>query len=143
MKSAMSEKRSITESQKPPNLLTHPSSTATLPSMKSKMLATIMMIPARTKCPFARSTAAHELMRTPTNVRMLGWIRNATHVLTIARSGNMQIVPMRPVKLMELLYFNVRSHEKTTSVDHAHPGPQGADRPPARTTGRLPLFQRG
>ena len=43
MNSAMSEKRSMTESQKPPNLLIRPVSWATLPSMKSKMLATIMM----------------------------------------------------------------------------------------------------
>ena len=32
-------------------------------------------------------------MSTPTNVRMLGWIRSATHAAMIARSGNMQIVP--------------------------------------------------
>ena len=43
----MSEKRSITESQNPPNLLTSSSSMATLPSMKSKMFATIMITPAR------------------------------------------------------------------------------------------------
>ena len=46
MNSAMSEKRSITESQKPPNALTALQLGATLPSMKSKMLATIMMTPA-------------------------------------------------------------------------------------------------
>ena len=39
-------------------------------------------------------------MSTPTNVRMFGWIRSATHAAMIARSGNMQIVPMRPVKVM-------------------------------------------
>ena len=42
-------------------------------------------------------------MSTPTNVRMLGWIRSATHAPMIARSGNMQIFPMSPVKVMSLL----------------------------------------
>jgi hypothetical protein len=103
MKSAMSEKRSITESQKPPNWLIRPVSCATLPSMKSKILATIMMRPALMKCPRASLYAAHELMRTPTNVRVLGWIRRATHTAMMARSGNMQIFPTRPVKVMSLL----------------------------------------
>ena len=42
-------------------------------------------------------------MSTPTKVRMFGWILSATHVAMIARSGNMQIFPMRPVKVMSLL----------------------------------------
>ncbi len=93
----------MTESQKPPNLLTSPSSIATLPSMKSKMLATIMMTPAWTNSACASRWAATPLMITPTKVRMLGWIRSFTHVAMIARSGNMQMRPMRPVKVMWLV----------------------------------------
>ncbi len=31
---------------------------------------------------------------------MFGWIRSATQVAMIARSGNMQIAPMTPVKVI-------------------------------------------
>ena len=48
----------MTESQKPPNALASPVSVATLPSMKSKMLATIMIAPAVRKCPCARAHPA-------------------------------------------------------------------------------------
>ena len=41
----------MTESQKPPNLLMVFDSCATLPSMKSKMLPTIMMTPAEMNRP--------------------------------------------------------------------------------------------
>src|SRR5262245_38634648 len=36
---------------------------------------------------------------TPMSVSVLGWIRIATHALMIARSGNIQIAPMRPVNV--------------------------------------------
>jgi hypothetical protein len=36
---------------------------------------------------------------TPTSVRTFGWMRSATHVSMMARSGNMQIAPMAPVKV--------------------------------------------
>ena len=49
----MSLNRSITESQKPPNSDERFSSVATLPSMKSKMLASVMMTPAHMKDPSA------------------------------------------------------------------------------------------
>ncbi len=84
---ARSEKRSITESQKPPNLLTAPISTATLPSMKSKMLATTMMPPAVRKWPRPSAHPAAMLMRTPVNVRKFGWIRSRTHTAMMSRSG--------------------------------------------------------
>ena len=70
--SAMSENRSITESQNPPNTLTAFNSCATLPSMKSKMLATPMMNPAWTNRPRASAQAAATLMSKPTKVRMFG-----------------------------------------------------------------------
>ena len=84
---ARSEKRSITESQKPPKALIIPLSVATLPSMKSKMFATIMITPAVGKWPCASAQPAATLMSTPTNVRMLGWIRSRTQAVMIARSG--------------------------------------------------------
>jgi hypothetical protein len=46
---ARSEKRSSVESQKAPNSDCWPVMNATLPSMKSKILATIMINPARMK----------------------------------------------------------------------------------------------
>ena len=90
----------MTESQKPPNLLILPVSCATLPSMKSKMLAAIRMTPADTNRFRARSTAAQPLTRTPMNVRVFGWIRSATHTAMMARSGNIQTRPTRPVKVI-------------------------------------------
>ena len=59
--SARSENRSMTESQKPPNSLTSPVSTATLPSMKSKMLATIMITPADRKWPMRERPAGGDV----------------------------------------------------------------------------------
>ena len=97
----MSEKRSMTESQKPPNFVSALSSRATLPSMKSKMLATIMMTPAVTNRPWPSASAAATLMRTPTNVRMFGMDPQRHARAMITRSGNMQIWPMRPVKVMD------------------------------------------
>ncbi len=47
----------MTESQKPPNRLTAPVSMATLPSMKSKMLATIMITPPAMKWPMRQLPA--------------------------------------------------------------------------------------
>ena len=41
-------------------------------------------------------------MSTPTNVRTLGWMRSTTQARMIARSGNMQMVPMRPVKVIPI-----------------------------------------
>ena len=72
MNSEMSENRSITESQNPPNSLTACDSCATLPSMKSKMLAMIMITPAVTNLPRASAQAAATLMRTPMKVSVLG-----------------------------------------------------------------------
>ena len=72
--------------------------------MKSKMLATTMITPASDELAERRApTAAATLMRTPTNVRMLGWIRSATQVVDDRRSGNMQIRPMSPVKVMSVV----------------------------------------
>ena len=55
----MSEKRSSVESQKAPNRETVLVTCATLPSMKSKMLATIMIRPASRK----RSTPSAQAAR--------------------------------------------------------------------------------
>ena len=67
--------------------------------MKSKMFAHDHdRTPARMKRPTPSAHAAPTLMSTPTSVRMFGWIRSATQVLMIARSGNMQMRPMSPVK---------------------------------------------
>ena len=118
MNSEMSEKRSMTESQKPPNALTASSSTATLPSMKSKMFATIMITPAVTNLPSASAQAAAKLMSTPMKVRMFGWIRSATQVSMMRRSGNMQIRPMSPVKVM----IRCRSPRSTSAAQAAERG---------------------
>ena len=41
-------------------------------------------------------------MMTPMSVSVFGWIRSATQASMIARSGNMQTVPMRPVNVLRL-----------------------------------------
>ena len=96
----MSEKRSSVESQKAPKRDTVLVMCATLPSMKSKMLATIMITPASRKRSRPSATAAPTLMRTPMSVSVLGWMRRATLAAMIARSGNMHTVPMNPVKVI-------------------------------------------
>jgi hypothetical protein len=73
---------------------------ATLPSMKSKMLATIMMAPASRKRSLASAMPAAMLMRTPMRVRTFGWIPRATDARMIARSGNMHTAPIAPVKVI-------------------------------------------
>ena len=75
MNRRMSEKRSMTESQNPPKSEASAVRSATLPSMKSKMLATIMTTPAVRNSPCASAQAETALMTTPVNVRALGWIR--------------------------------------------------------------------
>ena len=98
--SARSEKRSSVESQKAPNADWVPVMCATLPSMKSKMFATIMMTPARRKRLRASANPAATLMRTPISVRTLGWMPSATQALMIRRSGSMQAAPIAPVKVI-------------------------------------------
>ena len=100
MKSARSEKRSRVESQKAPNSDCLPVMCATLPSMKSKMFAQIMITPARTKRSTASAQAAQTLTSTPIRVRTLGWMPSATLALMMTRSGNMQAAPMTPVSVM-------------------------------------------
>ena len=100
MNSDRSENRSITESQNPPNRDASFVASATLPSMKSKMLATSMTKPAVTNSPSAKNQAAMKLMNTPVRVSTLGWIRSATHARMMARSGNMQAAPTAPVNVM-------------------------------------------
>ncbi len=60
-----------------------------------------MMKPAVTNVPSPSAHAAATLISTPTNVRMFGWIRSATHVLMMSWSGNRQMRPMSPVKVIE------------------------------------------
>ena len=59
-----------------------------------------MITPPAMKWPSASCQAAARLMSTPTNVRMLGWIRSATQALMISRSGNKKIRPMSPVSVI-------------------------------------------
>ncbi len=87
VKSARSEKRSRVESQKAPNSDCLPVMCATLPSMKSKMLAQIMMTPASTKRSRASAQAAATLTMTPMSVRTFGWIPRATLVLMMSAQG--------------------------------------------------------
>ena len=83
----MSENRSSVESQNAPNLDPVSVRAATLPSMKSKMLATIMMTPARRNRSTPMAQAAATLINTPTSVSVLGWIRSATQAAMMARIG--------------------------------------------------------
>jgi hypothetical protein len=96
----MSEKRSSVESQKAPKRETVLVSCATLPSMKSKILATIMITPARRNRLTASAHAAATLMSTPMSVSVLGWMPSATHAVMIARNGHMHTFPMNPVNVM-------------------------------------------
>ena len=96
----MSEKRSSVESQKAPNRETVLVMCATLPSMKSKMLATIMITPASRKRSRPSATAAPTLISTPMSVSVFGWIRRATLTAIMALSGTMHTVPMRPVTVI-------------------------------------------
>ena len=87
-------------------------------------------------------------MRTPTNVRMFGWIRSATQARDDRRSGNMQIRADEAGEGHEsgatmATGSRVIARAKTRSVSHADPRSQGPDRPPARAARRLPVFQRG
>jgi hypothetical protein len=41
-------------------------------------------------------------MITPTRVKTFGWMRSATQVSMIARSGNMQTAPTAPVKVIRV-----------------------------------------
>ena len=69
----MSEKRSSVESQKAPNRETVLVMCATLPSMKSKMLPTTMMIAGEDEVVDGPSAqAAPTLMSTPMSVSTLG-----------------------------------------------------------------------
>jgi hypothetical protein len=99
----MSENRSSVESQNAPNCETVLVNCATLPSMKSKMFATIMMRPARVKRSKPRAQAAATLIRTPMSVSVFGWMRRLTQALMMARSGNMHIFPMNPVNVIRWL----------------------------------------
>ena len=100
MNSARSEKRSSVESQNAPNSDCLPVMCATLPSMKSKMLATIMITPAAMNRSVASAQAATTLISTPMSVSTLGWMPSATEVLMMTRNGNMQMAPMAPVTVI-------------------------------------------
>ena len=100
VKRARSENRSSVESQNAPNADCVPVMCATFPSMKSKMLATIMMTPASRKRSRASATPAATLMSTPISVRTFGWMPSRTDRLMIARSGSMQTAPIAPVTVM-------------------------------------------
>ena len=142
----MSEKRSSVESQKAPNRDTVLVMCATLPSMKSKMLATIMMTPAsrNRSMPSAQAAAdvdqdADERERVRVDAAAPRWRA------MIARSGNMHTVPMNPVNGHSLVIIggSESSGTKLVIVAHGHPGPQGTDRAVARAARRLPVGQRG
>ena len=62
------------------------------------------------------------LIRTPTNVRTLGWMRSWTHARMMSWSGYMQSRPMSPVKVMyPLQWKDTALAPKTRSVSHANP----------------------
>ena len=63
-----------------------------------------MITPAVTNLPSASAQAAATLMRTPMNVRVLGWMRSLTQASMMSRRGNMQMRPMSPVKVMVQLW---------------------------------------
>ena len=65
-----------------------------MPSMKSKMLATTMMTPARMKRSTASAQAAATFTMTPMRVSVLGWIRSATQVTdeVLAAAPNLKVV---------------------------------------------------
>ena len=90
----------MTESQKPPKSDARFVRSATFPSMKSKMLATIMTKPAVMNAPVPRAHADPALMMTPMNVNALGWIRRRTQRSMMARRGYMHAAPRAPVKVM-------------------------------------------
>src|SRR5688500_15494685 len=106
--SARSEKRSSVESQKAPNADCLPVMKATLPSMKSKMFAQIMMTPASAKLFRASAQAAAQLISTPMRVSVLGEMPSATLMRMMARSGNIENFPMVPVKVIEWGKYNER-----------------------------------
>jgi hypothetical protein len=109
--SARSEKRSSVESQNAPNSDWVPVMNATLPSMKSKMFAQIMMKPASTKRSCASAQPAAQLISTPINVSVFGEMPSATLTLMMARSGNIESFPIVPVNVMCIRSRRYRSAE--------------------------------
>ena len=103
MKRVMSENRSMTESQNPPNGVSRPISRATLPSMKSKMLATIITTPAHRNRRVAEQLGGDDVDEDPGEREPLGWMRSATQSRMIPRSGYMQAVPIAPVNVIASL----------------------------------------
>src|SRR5688572_2018318 len=97
-------------------------------------------------------------MITPTRVSVFGWIRSATQVLMIARSGNMHTVPMRPVKVIRwrgsirgvgfgfgitAIMEGSKPLKRRDIVTYGHPRTQGSDRPAARAAGGVSVPERG
>src|SRR6202008_2674817 len=92
-------------------------------------------------------------------------MRSATQVLMIARSGNMQIAPIAPGKVIRgrfsgrwgatrsavasralvgtVIMEGSDTAWKRDIVTYAHPRTQGADRPVAGTAGGVSVLQRG
>ena len=60
-----------------------------------------MMTPARTNRSTPSAHAAPTMISTPMSVSMFGCMPSATLAAMIARSGNMQTVPMSPVKVID------------------------------------------
>ena len=90
----------MTESQNPPKFEESEVSSATFPSMKSKILATIITKPANRNSPRPRARPAPAFMMTPTSVSTFGWMRNRTQKLIMARRGYMQSQPIVPVNVI-------------------------------------------
>src|SRR5260221_8860363 len=107
--SARAENRSSVESQNAPNSDWWPVMYATLPSMKSKMLAQIMMTPAGMNRSRASAQPAMQLISTPISVSVFGEMPRDTLALMMARNGNMQTFPTVPVNVM--LGYNERFDE--------------------------------
>src|SRR4051794_28742724 len=85
-------------------------------------------------------------MITPISVSVFGCTRHATQTRMIARSGNMQIAPMMPVKVGRDLWGKIEGSDTRWGLDivtHAHLRAQGTDRPFARAAGSVSVFQCG
>ena len=77
---------------------------ATLPSMKSKMLATIMITPAEQEVLGAERHGGADVDQDADERRACsGGCASATLAAMMARSGNMHTVPMNPVNVIALL----------------------------------------
>src|SRR5215469_6103293 len=84
------------------------------------------------------------------SVSVFGWMRSATQMRMIARSGRMHSAPMAPVKVIRWADVSMVSRGnldgvstagKRDIVAYGHPGSQGADRTTAGAAWRVHLLE--